>query len=448
MKLFEAAGFEAIRERENWSSTIKPGGKYYLTRNGSSIVAFAVGAKWKPGNPVGIIGAHTDSPCLRIKPVSKKTSNGYLQVGVEVYGGGIWHSWFDRDLGVAGRVFVNDGAGNFVQKLVNINRPILRIPRLAIHLDRDTNFNPNKEDELLPVLGLVSAELNRTGDAAPGPAAKSEDDFQPLKEITERHHPYLLELIAEQAGVETSQINDFELILYDTHKSCFGGIHEEFILSARLDNLDMTFCSIKGLITSVNSTSLENDSSIRMVASFDHEEIGSTSAQGADSNLLPAVLRRLCTPTGSDAPSEAFEQTLSKSFLISADMAHAVHPNYARKYENNHQPEMNKGTVIKINANQRYATNSPGIVLVKEAARIAGVPLQLFVVKNDSPCGGTIGPMLSAKMGVRTLDLGNPQLGMHSIRETGGTWDVEYAVKLFDGFLSNYGELEAKILVD
>ncbi|KAK4216650.1 peptidase M18 [Rhypophila decipiens] len=447
VKLFEAAGFKQIRERDDWSSSVKPGGKYYLTRNGSSIVAFSVGAKWKPGNPVGIVGAHTDSPCLRVKPVSKKTANGYLQVGVEIYGGGIWHSWFDRDLGVAGRVFVNDGSGKFVQKLVHINRPILRIPRLAIHLDRNTNFDPNKEDELLPILGLVAAELNKTDDAAPE-AEKSEDDFQPLKDIKERHHPYFLELVAEQIGVKTSQIDDFELVLFDTQASCFGGLREEFIFSARLDNLDMTFCAIKGLLASVDSTSLENDASIRMIASFDHEEIGSCSAHGADSNFLPAVLRRLCAPSGSDAPSEAFEQTLNKSFLISADMAHAVHPNYARKYEGNHQPEMNKGTVIKINANQRYATNSPGIVLVKEAARLAGVPLQLFVVKNDSPCGGTIGPMLSAKLGIRTLDLGNPQLSMHSIRETGGTWDVEYSIKLFESFLSRYGELEEKILVD
>ncbi|KAK3313421.1 peptidase M18 [Apodospora peruviana] len=456
VKLLEAAGFTAIRERENWSATVKPGGKYYLTRNGSSIVAFTVGAKWRPGNPVGIVGAHTDSPCLRIKPVSKKSANGYLQVGVEVYGGGIWHSWFDRDLGVAGRVFAREADGTFVQKLVKIDRPILRIPRLAIHLDRDTNFNPNKEDELLPILGLVASQLNAPTETPPAPGSEagssSEENYQPLKELSERHGSYLLDTIAEHAGVETSQIKDFELVLYDTQKSCLGGLHEEFIYSARLDNLDMTYCSIQGIIESVKSTSLDNDTSIRMIACFDHEEIGSTSAQGADSNMLPAVLRRLSVlPIGDSQTSnsdEAFEQTLSKSFLVSADMAHAVHPNYARKYEANHQPQMNKGTVIKVNANQRYATNSPGIVLVQEAARLAGVPLQLFVVKNDSPCGSTIGPMLSAKMGMRTLDLGNPQLSMHSIRETGGSWDVEYAIKLFDSFLGSYGTLEDKILVD
>ncbi|KAK0629835.1 peptidase M18 [Bombardia bombarda] len=476
--LFDKAGFKNIKERDDWSSTITPGGKYYLTRNGSSIVAFAVGANWKPGNPIGMVGAHTDSPTLRIKPVSKKSGNGFIQVGVETYGGGLWHSWFDRDLSIAGRVLARDGEGNFSQKLVKIDRPILRIPHLAIHLNRDSNFNPNKEDEMLPIAGLVAAELNRTGVTSGAQATDSKTeaeagaqdggDFQPLRDMSERHHPYLLELVAENAGIETSQIVDFELVLYDTQKACLGGLNDEFIFSARLDNLDMTYCSVMGLIASVDSTSLDNDASIRLIACFDHEEIGSLSAHGANSNLLPAILRRLSVLPATDSSSSsssssagseqqqqqqqqlatAFEQTLSTSFMVSADMAHSVHPNYAAKYEANHRPEMNKGTVIKVNANQRYATNSPGIVLVQEAARRAGVPLQLYVVKNDSPCGSTIGPMLSAKMGVRTLDLGNPQLSMHSIRETGGSHDVEYAIKLFESFLSTYGELESKILVD
>lgn len=458
--LFEKAGFSKIKERENWSSTLKPGGKYYLTRNGSTIVAFAIGAKWRPGNPIGMIGAHTDSPCLRIKPVSKKSNAGFMQVGVETYGGGIWHSWFDRDLSVAGRILVKDGKGNFEQKLVKVDKPILRIPTLAIHLNREPSFNPNKETELFPITGLVAAELARTGkeekaeegkDAAAAAGGEGDGDFQPLKNVSERHHPYVVELVAEQAGVSAEDVVDFELVLYDTQKACLGGLHDEFIFSPRLDNLNMTFCSVMGLIKSVSSPkSLESESTIRLVACFDHEEIGSTSAQGADSDLLPAVIRRLSalSPPGGPNGASAFEQTLSTSFLVSADMAHSVHPNYAAKYEGSHQPEMNKGTVIKVNANQRYATNSPGIVLLQEAARRAGAPLQLFVVRNDSPCGSTIGPMLSAKMGVRTLDLGNPQLSMHSIRETGGSHDVEHAIKLFEGFLTSYGELESKILVD
>ncbi|KAI1821790.1 aspartyl aminopeptidase-like protein [Xylaria intraflava] len=468
----EKAGFTPIKERDNWTSTLKPGGKYYLTRNGSTIVAFAIGAQWKPGNPIAMLGAHTDSPCLRVKPVSKKSSVGFMQVGVETYGGGIWHSWFDRDLSLAGRVLVKDEKGNFVQRLVKIDRPIIRIPTLAIHLDRSPEFNPNKENELYPIAGMVAAELNRTGQSdqtkASETAGDAEETFQPLKSMADRHHPYIMELIAEHAGARVEDVVDFEIVLYDVQKSCLGGLNEEFIYSARLDNLNMTYCSVMGLIESVNKSSLDTETSIRLITCFDHEEIGSTSAQGANSDLLPAVVRRLSILAGNgrygDSTSDkswehissdpdidlttAFEQTMAVSFLVSADMAHSVNPNYVGKYESNHQPEINKGTVIKINANQRYATNSPGIVLLQEMARRAGVPLQLFVVRNDSPCGSTIGPMLSAKLGVRTLDLGNPQLSMHSIRETGGTYDIEHAIKLFESYLSHYSELEPKVLID
>jgi len=477
IKRLHAAGFSEVRERDSWASTLRPGGKFYLTRNGSSIVAFSIGHKWKPGNPIAMIGAHTDSPCLRLKPVSKKTGAGFMQVGVETYGGGIWHTWFDRDLSIAGRAMVKDGKGNYVQKLVKVERPILRIPTLAIHLDRSATFDPNKETELFPIAGLVAAELNRTGKKEQKEEDEGEDaaEFKPLKLMSERHHPYVLEIIAEHAGVEVEDIVDFEMVLYDTQKACIGGINNELIFSARLDNLGMTYCAVQGLIESLSSPSaLDDESCIRLTTCFDHEEIGSTSAQGAASNLLPAVLRRLSVlPGNHDSKSDnsyehvreqeldlatAYEQSLSASFLISADMAHSVNPNYAHKYESDHRPEMNKGTVIKINANQRYATNSPGIVLLQEVARRAkpsadsttssGVPLQLFVVRNDSSCGSTIGPMLSAATGVRTLDLGNPQLSMHSIRECGGVYDVEHGVRLFESFFENFGELEEKILVD
>ncbi|UKZ88539.1 uncharacterized protein TrAFT101_004291 [Trichoderma asperellum] len=463
---FEKAGFTLIRERDSWASSLRPGGKYYLTRNGSSILAFAIGRKWRPGNPVAIVGAHTDSPCLRVKPVSRKSNVGYLQVGVETYGGGIWHSWFDRDLSLAGRVLVREG-DSVVQKLVKVDKPLLRIPTLAIHLHRQSNFDPNNEIELFPITGLAAAELNKGAqpeEPSKDDAMEEDEDFKPLEKMTVRHHPAVLDVIANEVGTDVPSIVDFELVLYDTQKSVIGGINDEFIFSPRLDNLGMTYCSVEGLIKSVSKPdALDNDSTIRMTVCFDHEEIGSQSAQGAHSNLLPSVLRRLSVlPGNRDAASDgsyeqvhhegeestAFEQTLSRSFLVSADMAHAVHPNYAGKYESSHQPAMNGGTVVKINANQRYATNSPGIVMLQECARKAGVPLQLFVVRNDSPCGSTIGPGLAARLGMRTLDLGNPQLSMHSIRETGGTADVGRAIKLFDQFFESYGEIEPKILVD
>lgn len=435
-----------------------------------------------------MVGAHTDSCCLRLKPVSKRSAEGFLQVGVETYGGGLWQTWFDRDLGIAGRVMVKKGE-QVEQKLVRIDKPIARIPNLAVHFGGSEPFTFNKETQLFPVLGLISAELNRVGKTKE--EAKEEEEtekkeagegeFEPLKTVTKRHHPYLIELIAKDAGVEAADILDFELVFYDVQPPCLGGINDEFIFSARLDNLGMTYCAVEGLIKSVESPSaLQGDSTIRLIACFDHEEIGSQSAQGADSNMLPAVIRRLSVlPSAAKDDSEksydkvsagesvdtstAYEQTLATSFLISADMAHSVNPNYGGNYEAEHRPHMNEGTVIKINANVRYATNSPGIVLLQECARRAkpssyqapgikksetGVPLQLFVVRNDSRCGSTIGPMLSAALGARTIDVGNPQLSMHSIRETGGAYDAEYGVNLFDSFFEHFGELEGKIMVD
>ncbi|KAL4882750.1 peptidase M18 [Aspergillus karnatakaensis] len=461
--LLANAGFQEIKEKDSWASTCRPGGKYYLTRNSSTIVAFAVGKKWKPGNAIAMIGAHTDSPVLRIKPVSNKRDEGYIQVGVETYGGGIWHTWFDRDLGVAGRAMVRTEDGSIDQKLIKIDRPILRIPTLAIHLDRQETFSFNKETQLFPIAGLIAAELNRTGQpegAKDQETATNEQgsEFSPLKAITERHHPHIVELIAAEAGVKPADVLDFEMILFDTQESCLGGLLEEFIFSPRLDNLNSSYCATAGLIESVaDESALNDESTIRLIALFDHEEIGSRTAQGADSNILPAIIRRLSvlpSASGDADTSTAYEQTLSTSFLLSADMAHGVHPNYSAKYENDHRPQINKGPVIKINANARYATNSPGIVLLQEVARKAaqnggeGVPLQLFVVRNDSSCGSTIGPMLSAALGARTLDLGNPQLSMHSIRETGGTYDVSHSIRLFKSFFEHYASTSEKIFVD
>ncbi|KAF3166726.1 hypothetical protein TWF788_011567 [Orbilia oligospora] len=474
------AGFSEIKERDAWGGKVLSGGKYFLTRNGSSIIAFAVGKLWKPGNPMSIVGAHTDSCALRLKPVSKRTTEGntFMQVGVESYGGGLWHTWFDRDLSMAGRAMVRQKDGNIVSKLVKIDKPILRVPTLAIHLDRQEKFEFNKETQLFPILGLISAELNKDGptaapegdDGKQNTEEKVEKPFSPLSAITERHHPAVVKLISEATESQPEDVLDFEMLLYDTQPGTLGGLNEEFIFSARLDNLGMTYCSIESLIASVEADdALDQEQGIRIIACFDHEEIGSQTAQGADSNLLPAVVRRLSVLSGdkdydfasvSSTTSQTsttdhlfsptttyFEESLIKSFLISADMAHSVHPNYPGKYESHHRPEMNKGTVIKINANARYATNSPGIVLVQECARDAGVPLQLFVVRNDSSCGSTIGPMLSAQMGMRTLDLGNAQLSMHSIRETGGAHDVEHAIKLFKAFFQKYTALEPTIFV-
>ncbi|KAI8639221.1 peptidase M18 [Parasitella parasitica] len=439
-EILKAAGFKEIKERDSWNDgLIQRNGKYFFTRNGSALVAFEVGGKYNPGNGFSIIGAHTDSPCLKIKPISKKDKSGYLEVGVQLYGGGIWHTWFDRDLSVAGRVLVEQEDGTFKHTLVKVDRPILRIPTLAIHLDRTVNekLTFNKETQLAPILA-TAAKAQLSGIEA------TED-----AEATANHHPLLIQILADEMNVKPHQIRDFELAVYDTQKSVIGGACNEFIFSPRLDNLEMSYCSIIAL---TQAKDIDNDSNIRIAALFDNEEVGSLTAHGADSNLLPVTLQRLANTHVIDAVKNvsltAFEEAIHKSILVSADMAHAINPNYPDKHEENHRPEMHKGTVIKVNANQRYATTAVTSLVLKELAKKHQIPIQEFVVRNDSSCGSTIGPMLSAKLGLRTVDIGNPQLSMHSIRETGGTEDVKHGIDLLRVFYEEFAVLEEKFIVD
>eukprot|EP00842_Homolaphlyctis_polyrhiza_P000352 jgi/Hompol1/1317/HPOL_005578-RA len=499
-----AAGYSELREGAAWDTQLVPGGRYFFTRNRSAIIAFAVGGRYAPGNGFSIIGGHVDSPCLKVKPRSRKDRLGHLQVGVELYGGGLWHTWFDRDLSVAGRVLVEKPDGTFDHRLAKIDRPILRIPTLAIHLDRQEDFKFNKEVQLTPVLAMAAQDaLN-----------KKEDD----SDASAIHQPQFLKAVAENLGVEVSKIRDFELCLFDTQPAAIGGVNNEFIFSSRQDNLMMSFCALTALIQSGDS--LANDSKIRLIGLFDNEEVGSTTAHGANSNLLETTLKRLSAlrlgsnaqthvasaPAPAPAPAPAatisqtssvsrtthastddvddvdwvvvppaitsldpdapdasiaydaalsgsannilhqsalqtastegiYERSVVQSLLISADMAHGLHPNYTEKHEENHRPLINKGVVIKQNANQRYATTAVSTLVVREVAKKAGVPVQEFVVRNDSPCGSTIGPMISSNLGIRTVDLGNPQWSMHSIRETCGVHDTEYATSLFKVYL-------------
>jgi aspartyl aminopeptidase len=452
-------GFIELSERDNWAGKIKKNSKYFVTRNSSSIIAFGIGGKYQPGNGFSMVGGHTDSPVLRIKPISKQSKEGYHQIGVETYGGGIWHTWFDRDLSIAGRVFVNyPDTGKCIAKLVKIDKPLLRIPTLAIHLNKDryVNFEFNKETQFKPIAGLQTKtnDLEKNDSCCKGEEL-SDEQFQSVKSIVERHNKELLDLISEQLSIKPTQIEDFELVLYDTQKSCLGGLKDEFIFSPRLDNQVTCYCATQALVNSTSDAQLANNSGIQLVSLFDHEEIGSLSAQGADSSFLPNIVDRLTKLTANpevdlkgELPSSYFLTTMAKSFMISSDMAHGVNPNYTENYESYNVPHLNDGPVIKINANQRYVTNSAGIVLLKKIGNMAKTPLQLFVVRNDSPCGSTIGPMISAKLGVRTLDLGNPQLSMHSIRETCGSEDIEKLILLFESYFENYNAIEDSIFVD
>ncbi len=386
--LLAAAGFEALVETADWA--LKPGGRYYSIRNDSSLIAFVLGTEALTRHGIRMLGAHTDSPCLMVRPHPEKNRRGYFQLGVEVYGGALLNPWFDRDLSLAGRVVVRDGAsGRLRSCLVDFRRPLAVIPSLAIHLDREVNRNRsiNAETDIQPLLGQLVGDA--TGD--------------------------LRLLLAEELaanGAAAGEVLDFELCLYDTQPPARIGLGGEFIAAARLDNLLSCHVGVQALLASQGNET-------RLVVCSDHEEVGSASASGAQGPFLESVLMRLVP--------DATERTraLGASLLISADNAHGVHPNFPARHEDNHGPLLNRGPVIKVNTNQRYATNSVTAARLRQWARDAEVPLQTFVARNDMGCGSTIGPLTATRIGVPTLDLGVPTLAMHSIRELAGAADAE-----------------------
>ncbi|XP_074290089.1 putative aspartyl aminopeptidase isoform X2 [Silene latifolia] len=401
-----SAGFDLLDESEEWD--LKPGGRYFFTRNMSSLVAFAVGEKYSPGNGFHVIAAHTDSPCLKLKPISASSKAGYQMVNVQTYGGGLWHTWFDRDLSVAGRVILRSVDGSFSHRLVKVTRPLLRVPTLAIHLDRTINqdgFKPNLETQLVPLLSTRFEDLQSE--------STNKDSISPSKAW---HHPELLKVLSDELDCNVDDIITIELNVCDTQPSCLGGLNNEFIFSGRLDNLASSFCALRALVDSSSSPEdLSNEDTVRMVALFDNEEVGSNSIQGAGAPTIFQAIRRIISCLADDKVSEGVvERVIRQSFLVSADMAHGVHPNFMDKHEENHRPKLQKGLVIKHNANQRYATSGVTAFLFKEVAKVHNLPTQEFVVRNDMGCGSTIGPILATGVGIRTVDCGIAQLSMHS----------------------------------
>ncbi|MFA7552964.1 MAG: M18 family aminopeptidase [Spongiibacteraceae bacterium] len=381
-----AAGFEPLAEADAWN--LQEGGRYYVIRNGSSIIAFNLGGDAPLDSGFRMVGAHTDSPCLKVKPTPELYNKGYLQLGVEVYGGALLNPWFDRDLSLAGRVnFKKTGSDRVYSALVDYCQPIASIPSLAIHLDREANsqHSVNAQKDLPPI--LMQAEEGIA-------------DFRAL---------LLKQLCQQYPDCQAEQVLDYELCFYDTQPAAVIGLQQQFIASARLDNLLSCYIGLQALINSSEQNTL--------LVCNDHEEVGSQSATGAQGPMLKSVLLRLL---GSESD---FSRVMDRSMMISADNAHGVHPNFIDRHDGNHGPLLNKGPVIKSNANQRYATNSDTSSLFRQWCEQVNEPVQSFVVRSDMACGSTIGPITASELGVKTLDVGVPTFAMHSIREMAGSRD-------------------------
>jgi aspartyl aminopeptidase len=400
VRRLDNAGFQELRGEDSWRDLAA--GRYYLRNGDSSLFAFVLPRQAPRG--FRIVGAHTDSPNLRLKPHAAYSKEGYGQLGVEVYGGVLLNSWLDRDLGIAGRVMVQ-GANGIESKLVCIDRPIARVPQLAIHLDREVNDKGvvlNRQEHLAPIWTQGTVELSD-----------------------------LTDLLAAELGLTAKDVLLHDLMLYDLTVPTLAGRHQEFLLSARLDDQAMCHAAVRALLDSCEGA--EERDQLPMIALLDHEEVGSQSVQGAGSAVVPQLLERLAGARGLDR--EGFLRLLPRSLCISADMSHALHPNYVDRHEARHRPLMNGGPVLKINSQQRYATSARGGAEFTRLCRAADVPRQTYVHRTDLPCGSTIGPITSTLLGIETIDIGNPMLSMHSAREMAGSKDPELMGRVLAAFL-------------
>jgi aspartyl aminopeptidase len=396
-----AEGFIHLHESEPWQ--LEVGKRYVVTRNNSSLIAFVYGTASLTETGIAMLGAHTDSPCLKVKPAPELNRRGYAQLGVEVYGGALLAPWFDRDLSLAGKVIYRNTQNQVASVLIDFKRPIAVIPSLAIHLDRDVNTNRsiNSQKEIVPLLWQVDSEK------------KDAVNFrQELIHQLTCEHP---SLFPKEKSIE--EILDVDLSFYDTQAPAYVGLHQDFISSARLDNLLSCFIGLESIVKADNRAS-------SLLICTDHEEVGSTSCCGAKGPMLAQFLERLLPDVNQRVPM------LDKSIFVSADNAHGLHPNYMDKHDENHAPLLNRGPVIKINNNQRYATNGETSAAFRMLCQKAQVPVQTFVVRNDMACGSTIGPIIASEVGVKTVDVGVPTFAMHSIRELAGAQDAWYLYRV------------------
>jgi aspartyl aminopeptidase len=388
-----AAGFAEQDEGADWD--VGPGG-HYLVRDGA-LLAWRLPPDADPGTPYRIVGAHTDSPGFAVKPNPDLGGYGYQQVGVEVYGGPLLNSWLDRELGLAGRVVLADGRVELVR-----TEAIMRIPQLAIHLDRSVNDNGLKLDKQLhtaPVWGVGRPDRR------------------------------LVDHLADLADCAADEIDGFDLMAYDATPPAVFGPEQEFLAAGRMDDLSGVHSGLTALIGSPGG-----EDRVELLAAFDHEELGSVSRTGASGPLLAGVLERIAAARGLTV--DQHHQALARSWCLSVDAGHAVHPNYPQRHDPANHPVLNGGPLLKINANQRYATDARGAGLWRRACRAAGVPTQEFVSNNAVPCGSTIGPLTATRLGVRTIDVGLPLLSMHSARELAGTSDPLALTKAVEAFFA------------
>ncbi|SDY15512.1 M18 family aminopeptidase [Nitrosomonas sp. Nm58] len=398
--------FQFVRLDETAKWPLQAGGRYYVMRDDSSIVLFALGHKTPAESGFKIVGAHTDSPGLRIRPNAATTSDGIARLGVEIYGGPILATLTDRDLSLAGRVSYVDERERLAHKLVHFDRPLLRLPNLAIHMNRGVNedgLKLHKQNEL----PLLLAQL--TNNQLP--------------------QPYFLTLLEQAAGIGASRALSWDLAVYDTQKGAFWGANQEFYANSQIDNLASCHAGLQALL---DDAVLDHTDSTLVCAFFDHEEIGSESHIGAAGSFLTDVLQRISIATSSEREDTA--RALAQSFLISVDMAHAYHPNFPSAYDTGHKVFVNQGPVIKSNANRRYSSESLSTARFIHWCEEAGVPYQRYSHRSDLPCGSTIGPIVSAKLGIRSVDIGCPMWAMHSIRESAGVRDHEHMIKVLKRF--------------
>ncbi|KAM7190725.1 vacuolar aminopeptidase 1 [Naviculisporaceae sp. PSN 640] len=437
----QKAGYSELPSRENWAGKLKPGGKYFATRNGSSIIAFAVGKAYKPGNGLAMIAGHIDALTARLKPTSTKpNTHGYIQLGVAQYAGALNQTWWDRDLSIGGRVIIRDPeTGKTTVKLAKLDWPIARIPTLAPHFGIGMMGNNNRETEAVPIIGLDNSDISGASAAA--------EDAEPLGgagSFTSTQPPKLVKLIASQLGVKDySTILNWELELFDSQPAAVGGLDKEFIFAGRIDD---KLCSWAAFMALLHAKSDENDGVIKLVALFDDEEIGSLLRQGARGNFLPITIERaveaLSADSGATFGPGVMGQTFANSFLVSSDVTHAAHPNFGSTNLPGHSPRLNVGVALCVDASAHMTTDSVSMAILDRIAEIAGCVNQRHMIRNDSRSGGTVGPMLSSAMGVKAADVGIPQLSMHSIRATTGSLDPGLGVKFYKGFLDHWEEVD------